>query len=56
MLNDKVSILYKNINILEDPHKSRRINKLYSEIKNKYEWIINVDIDEYITTKILIKQ
>ena len=26
-------------------------NKLYKKIKNKYEWIIVVDMDEYITTR-----
>ena len=50
--NNKVKILFNNDNnTVENPHISRRINKLYTNIKNKYEWIIYVDMDEYITTR-----
>jgi hypothetical protein len=44
--NKKVNIIFDN-NIIE----KKSINKLYMEIKNNYEWIIYVDMDEYITTK-----
>jgi len=47
--NKKVNILFSNIS--EDPHKSRRVNKLYKYIKNDYKWIIYIDMDEYIITK-----
>jgi hypothetical protein len=44
--NEKVNIIFDN-NIIE----KNSIQKLYTEIKNNYEWIIYVDMDEYITTK-----
>lgn len=44
--NEKVHIIYDN-----DIIKKNSISKLYMEIKNNYEWLIYVDIDEYITTK-----
>lgn len=44
--NEKVNIIYDN-NIID----KNSIAKLYTEIKNNFEWIIYVDMDEYITTK-----
>jgi hypothetical protein len=44
--NEKVRIWY-DIDIIE----KKSINRLYKNIKNNYEWIIYVDMDEYITTK-----
>ena len=49
--NDKVEILFADNNISTNPWKSRRINQLYDRIRDKFEWIIYVDMDEYITTK-----
>jgi len=46
MNNKKVNIIFDN-NIIE----KNSIKKLYMKIKNNYEWIIYVDMDEYITTK-----
>ena len=40
--NNKVIIYFENINY---------VNILYNQIKNLFEWIIYVDMDEYITTK-----
>jgi len=31
------------------------VNNYYKELKNKFEWIISVDVDEFITTKKNIK-
>ena len=44
--NDKVIIIYDNNIILK-----RSIYTLYKIIKPFFEWIINIDIDEFITTK-----
>lgn len=44
--NSKVIIIFDK-NIIQ----KRTANKLYKKIKNYYEWIIYVDMDEYITTK-----
>jgi hypothetical protein len=44
--NNKVEIIFDE-NIIE----KQSINILYNNIKNNYEWIIYVDIDEFITTK-----
>ena len=44
--NEKVFIIYDN-NII----KKNTVKKLYMKIKNNFEWIIYVDMDEYITTK-----
>ena len=43
----------KKINILFDKDiiNKKSINNLYKKIKNNYEWIIYVDVDEFITTK-----
>ena len=49
--NNKVIIIFNTINESKNPHKSRRINAFYAQIKNIYEWLIYVDMDEYITTK-----
>jgi hypothetical protein len=48
--NQKLEIIYDK-NIIE----KKSINKLYNKIKNNFEWIIYVDIDEYIVTKKNIK-
>ena len=46
--NKSVKIIYsKNTN----PDNTDNIKNVYKKIKNKYEWLINVDMDEYITTK-----
>jgi hypothetical protein len=42
----------EKVNIIEE----KTITQLYVEIKNNYEWIIFVDMDEYITTKKNIKK
>ena len=44
--NEKVNITFDN-NIIN----KNSIKKMYLKIKNNYEWLIYVDIDEYITTK-----
>ena len=44
--NKKVNIKFDN-NIINN----NSIKQLYLKIKNNYEWLIYVDIDEYITTK-----
>jgi hypothetical protein len=44
--NDKVIISFDN-NIIN----KNSIKELYNKIKSMFEWIIYVDIDEYITTK-----
>ncbi len=44
--NEKVDITFDN-----DIIKKKSIEILYKKIKNLFEWIIYVDIDEYITTK-----
>jgi hypothetical protein len=43
----------KNVNIIYQKNiiNSNYTNILYNNIKNLYEWIIYVDMDEYITTK-----
>jgi hypothetical protein len=44
--NEKVNILFDNNIIYKNS-----IKKLYDEIKHIFEWIIYIDLDEYITTK-----
>lgn len=44
--NPKIKIIYEN-DIINENYAS----KLYKEIKNLYEWIIYVDVDEFITSK-----
>ena len=44
--NKKVNIIFDNNIIYKNS-----MQKLYIKIKNNYEWIIIVDMDEYITTK-----
>lgn len=45
-LNDKVTVIYG-----KDITKNNYADVVYKEIKNNYEWIIYVDVDEFITTK-----
>jgi hypothetical protein len=47
---NNVEILFSTDNIL-NPHESPRVSCLYFSIKDLYDWIIYVDMDEYITTK-----
>jgi hypothetical protein len=50
--NDKVDICFDEDNVIKEiKHQFDSCNKLYEKIKNNYEWIIIVDMDEYITTK-----
>ena len=50
--NEKVDIIFDENNIIMDPsNQFNNCNKLYERIKHDYEWIIVVDMDEYITTK-----
>ena len=44
--NEKVEIIFDK-NIIQ----KNLIKELYKKVKNKYEWIIYIDMDEYITTK-----
>jgi len=44
--NHRVIIVYEK-NIINSNYAS----KLYAEIKNNFEWLIYVDVDEFITTK-----
>jgi hypothetical protein len=44
--NEKVNIIFDN-NIIN----KNLMKEIYIKIKNNYEWLIIVDIDEYITTK-----
>lgn len=44
--NDKVIIRYDS-NII----RKGSINQLYNDVKNEFEWIIYVDLDEFITAK-----
>ena len=46
-------MLWRKVKIIFDKDiiKKKSINKLYENIKNSYEWIIYVDVDEFITTK-----
>jgi hypothetical protein len=48
-------VLHKKVKIIESNGKSPtemgNCKEIYKKIKNKYEWLINVDMDEYITTK-----
>jgi hypothetical protein len=46
MNNEKVNIIFD-----DDIINKNSIKNLYKKIKNNYEWLIFVDIDEYITTK-----
>ncbi len=51
--NEKVQVLFDKKNHI-DNNKAKQLigmKRVYKNIKNKYEWIINVDMDEYITTK-----
>jgi len=43
---DKVKIIYEN-NIIEKNYA----NQLYQKVKNDFNWMIYVDVDEFITTK-----
>jgi hypothetical protein len=43
--NERVSIVFNDTTL------SQRANTLYEQIQHDYEWIIYVDIDEYIVTK-----
>jgi len=45
-----VKIIFEK-NHVTDKHKMDSSNKLYKKIKHLYEWIIFVDMDEFITTK-----
>ena len=50
--NEKVNISFDKNNIIkEKTGEFDSCNKLYEKIKNNYEWIIVIDMDEYITTK-----
>ena len=52
MYNEKVNISFDKNNIIKSrANQFDSANKLYEKIKNNYEWIIVVDMDEYITTK-----
>jgi hypothetical protein len=50
--NEKVDIIFDENNTIIDPsNQFNNCNKFYERIKHDYEWIIIVDMDEYITTK-----
>lgn len=50
--NNKVNIIFSNKNGFADKSTQfNAANDLYRQIKNNYEWIIVVDMDEFITTK-----
>jgi hypothetical protein len=44
--NNKVKIIYE-----KDIINNNCVSKLYKEIRNKFEWLIYCDVDEFITTK-----
>ena len=54
MKNDKVTVFFlKNI-ISRNKAKDRQmfqVNRLYKVIRNNFEWIISVDVDEFINTR-----
>lgn len=49
----ELDFYFKNIHIIYDDDiiKKKTIKKVYQTIKKSFNWIINVDIDEYIVTK-----
>lgn len=50
--NKSVEIIYSKDNSFNDKNKQfNSANNLYKQIKNNFEWIIIVDMDEFITTK-----
>jgi len=50
--NENVNIIFDKNNIIKErTAQFDSCNKLYEKIKNNYEWIIVIDMDEYITTK-----
>ena len=50
--NEKVNISFDKNNVIKDKtNQFDSSNQLYKKIKNRFEWIIVVDMDEYITTK-----
>lgn len=50
--NNKVNIIFFEENSFKDiSNQFNSANNLYKQIKNNYEWIIVVDMDEFITTK-----
>ena len=50
--NEKVNIIFDKNNIINNiSSEFDSCKRLYKKIKNNYEWIIIVDMDEYITTK-----
>ena len=52
MNNEKVLINFdKNNKFVNNNDQFKTCVKLYNQIKNLFEWIIIVDMDEYITTK-----
>jgi len=46
ILNNKVKIIFE-----KDIIQNNTVNIIYKEIRQKYEWIIYIDMDEFITTK-----
>tara|TARA_B100000579_G_scaffold429109_1_gene440342 strand:- start:41 stop:853 length:813 start_codon:yes stop_codon:yes gene_type:complete len=49
----ELDFYFKNIHIIYEYDIIRRnlIKDIYQKIRNQFNWIINVDVDEYITTK-----
>ena len=52
--DDRINVIYEN-NLFNNKHQMEILNNYYKEIKNKFTWMISVDIDEFITTKKNIK-
>ena len=50
----RVEIIYTT-NVFKVKNQMDEVNKLYKQIKQNFEWIISVDVDEFITTKKNIK-
>jgi hypothetical protein len=49
--HDKVEVIYTKREKSQKWYQMNEVNKLYKQIKQNFEWIISVDVDEFITTK-----
>jgi len=49
----ELDFYFKNIHIIykDDIIRKNSVKSIYATIRNQFNWIINVDVDEYITTK-----
>lgn len=48
--DEKVAVVYEN-NIFVNQHQMSAVNKIFNKIRQDFEWLISVDVDEFITTK-----